>query len=288
MSSAGLITGETRITSTAPAAIKAVGTPRPDLTAKFWRGSLVLLAALALPAAIFVLWHEATARQWISLQVLPPPAWVFNTFIDLLRTGEILANIQISFTRIAWGLMIGASLGFLFGLLIGFSRQADSYLGTTFRAVATVPALGWLPILILLLGIDESLKIVILSKACFVPMAISISQGVRSIPSRLREVADVLTLSRRTRFFKLTLPAIMPFFFTGLRFSTAQAFTSLIVVEMLAGTDGIGYMMVWGRTLFQLDIVMAGIIVVGMAGFSLDLLLRRIEARFPVSEDRHG
>jgi sulfonate transport system permease protein len=139
MSSAGLITGETRITSTAPAAIKAVGTPRPDLTAKFWRGSLVLLAALALPAAIFVLWHEATARQWISLQVLPPPAWVFNTFIDLLRTGEILANIQISFTRIAWGLMIGASLGFLFGLLIGFSRQADSYLGTTFRAVVGCP-----------------------------------------------------------------------------------------------------------------------------------------------------
>ncbi len=88
------------------------------------------------------------------------------------------------------------------------------------------PSLGWLPILILVLGIDESLKIVILSKACFVPMAISISQGVRSIPSSLREVADVLTLSRRTRFFKLTLPAIMPFFFTGLRFSTAQAFTS--------------------------------------------------------------
>lgn len=247
-----------------------------------------LLVAFALPVALGLLWQIAASRAWVSVQVLPPPAWVFQTLVDLVSGGEIVSAVAISLTRIAYGLLIGASLGFLFGLLIGFSRRADAYLGATFRAIATVPSLGWLPILILLLGIEESLKIVILAKACFVPMAISIAEGVRNIPPRLKEVADVLALPPRTRFLKLTLPAIIPFFFTGLRLSTAQAFVSLIVVEMLAGTDGIGYLMVWGRTLFQLDIVIVGMLVVGGAGFLLDILLRRIEARFAAPELRHG
>lgn len=251
-----------------------------------WISGQVALA-LALPAAIGLLWQVAAARQWVSPQVLPPPAWVFQTFLDLSGSGEIAANIAVSVVRIARGLLFGATLGFLFGLLIGFSRQADAYLGPTFRAIATVPSLGWLPILILILGIEESLKTVILAKACFVPMAISIAEGVRTIPPRLKDVADVLDLKPATRFLKLTLPAIAPFFFTGLRLSTAQAFVSLIVVEMLAGTDGIGYMMVWGRTLFQLDIVIVGMIVVGAAGFVLDLALRRLERHF-AGEGHHG
>lgn len=243
--------------------------------------------ALALPLAIGLLWQVATIRQWVSPQVLPLPAWVLQTFLDLSGSGEIADSIAVSFARIVRGLAFGATLGFLFGLAIGFSRKADAYLGPTFRAIATVPSLGWLPILILVLGIEESLKTVILAKACFVPMAISIAEGARTVPPRLREVADVLDLRPATRFLRLTLPAIAPFFFTGLRLSTAQAFVSLIVVEMLAGTDGIGYMMVWGRTLFQLDIVIVGMIVVGAAGFALDLALRRLEARFG-GEARHG
>ena len=97
------------------------------------------------------------------------------------------------------------------------------------------------------------------------------------MPKGLTEVADVLRLRASTRFFKLTIPAIAPFIASGVRLSLSQAFVSLIVVEMLAGTDGLGYMMVWGRTLFQLDIVIVGMIVVGVVGFALDFLLKRAE-----------
>lgn len=256
--------------------------------AQIGRLTAAATTVLALPLSLLALWQFAVLNHWVSPQVLPPPAWVAQTFLELLSSGEIESAIAISFLRTAKGLMIGATLGFFFGLMIGFSRRADFVMGPTFRAIATVPSLGWLPILILILGIDESLKIVILAKACFVPMAISIAEGVRNIPPRLKEVAEVLALRPSTRFFKLTLPAIVPFFFTGLRLSTAQAFVSLVVVEMLAGTDGIGYMMVWGRTLFQLDIVIVGMIVVGGIGFALDLILRRIERRFAGLEKRHG
>jgi len=234
--------------------------------------------ALTGPVCLLVLWWIASAYSWISPQVLPRPDWVFNTFLDLLKDGDIFSAAVVSFQRIAEGFLIGASLGFAFGFLIGKSKIAEAYLGPSFRALAAVPSLGWLPILILLFGIEESVKIIILSKACFVPMAISTAEGARNIPKGFNEVADILGLRARTRFFKLTIPAMAPYIASGVRLSLSQAFVSLIVVEMLAGTDGLGYMMVWGRTLFQLDIVIVGMIVVGVVGFALDLLLKRAEA----------
>lgn len=234
--------------------------------------------ALTGPGSLLVLWWIASAHSWISPQVLPRPDWVFNTFLDLLKDGDIFSAAVVSFQRIAEGFLIGASLGFAFGFLIGKSKIAEAYLGPSFRALAAVPSLGWLPILILLFGIEESVKIIILSKACFVPMAISTAEGARNIPKGFNEVADILGLRARTRFFKLTIPAMAPYIASGVRLSLSQAFVSLIVVEMLAGTDGLGYMMVWGRTLFQLDIVIVGMIVVGVVGFALDLLLKRAEA----------
>jgi sulfonate transport system permease protein len=240
----------------------------------FFVGAVLVLIA---PAGLLALWWVTSTKGWVSPQVLPQPDWVLQTFLDLVGSGDILAAAAVSFRRIAEGFLMGASLGFLFGLLIGKSKMADAYLGPTFRALAAVPSLGWLPILILLLGIEESLKIVILAKACIVPMAISTAEGARYVPKGLTEVADVLRLRASTRFFKLTIPAMAPFIASGVRLSLSQAFVSLIVVEMLAGTDGLGYMMVWGRTLFQLDIVIVGMIVVGVVGFALDFLLKRAE-----------
>lgn len=230
------------------------------------------------PVCLLVLWWAASANSWVPPQVLPRPDWVFNTFLDLLADGDIFSAAIVSFQRIAEGFLIGASLGLAFGFLIGKSKIVEAYLGPSFRALAAVPSLGWLPILILLFGIEESVKIIILSKACFVPMAISTAEGARDIPKGFNEVADILGLRARTRFFKLTIPAMAPYIASGVRLSLSQAFVSLIVVEMLAGTDGLGYMMVWGRTLFQLDIVIVGMIVVGVVGFALDLLLKRAEA----------
>lgn len=258
---------------------EAVANATPSRSRSTWQGTVgTALLVLIAPAAILALWWIASIRGWVSPQVLPQPDWVAQTFVDLVNSGDILSAAVISFRRIAEGFLIGASSGFLFGLLIGRSPTAEAYLGPTFRALAAVPSIGWLPILILLLGIDESLKIVILSKACFVPMAIGTAEGAKNIPRSLSEVADVLGLRTRTRFFRLIIPSMAPFIASGVRLSLSQAFVSLIVVEMLAGTDGLGYMMVWGRTLFQLDIVIVGMIVVGVVGFILDLVLKRLEA----------
>ena len=236
-----------------------------------------ILLSLVLPAAILVLWQVAASFGWMSAQILPAPSFVLATLVDLFKTGEITTNLMISLHRITLGFAFGASAGFLLGLLLGTSQRAREYLEPITRALFAVPTLGWLPIFILIFGIEETLKVLIIAKAVLVPILLNTSQGIRNIPESYLEAARVLRLRPWTRFLKLTVPAALPSIFTGVRLGLSHAFIALVVVEMLAGTEGIGYMMVWGRTLFQTDIVIAGMIVVGAIGFTLDAVLRRIE-----------
>jgi len=101
-------------------------------------------------------------------------------------------------------------------------------------------------------------------------------------------VADVLRLRPATRFLRLTVPAALPTIFGGIRLGLSNAFVALVVVEMLAATEGLGYMMVWGRTLFQLDIVMVGMVVIGVVGLVLDRSLSVIERHVLQWGGRHG
>jgi sulfonate transport system permease protein len=212
-------------------------------------------------------------------QILPAPSIVTATLVDLIRTGEIATNLAISLQRILQGFALGATAGLSLGVLLGTSQRARDYLEPITRALFSIPTLGWLPILILIFGIEETLKVLLISKAVLVPIVLNTSQGIRNIDATYLEVAEVLRLRRTTRFWKLTLPAALPTIFTGVRLGISHAFIALIVVEMLAGTEGVGYMMVWGRTLFQTDIVIAGMIVVGALGYLLDTGLRAIERR---------
>src|SRR5262249_31835401 len=122
--------------------------PRVRLPAR----PLELLLPLALPALLLVAWQLVTAAGWLSPQVLPAPALVLSTLIDLIRGGDIAANLQISLWRISIGFAIGAGAGLAFGIMLGVSRTLDQYFGPLFRALAQVPSLGWVPILMLIFG----------------------------------------------------------------------------------------------------------------------------------------
>ena len=247
-----------------------------------------LLLALALPVAVVALWQWVAARALLPPQILPAPALVLDTFLELARGGELLDGFLVSLQRIASGLGIGVPLGLALGIWLGVSARARDHLEPTLRAVFAVPTLGWIPILILIFGIDEALKVIVIAKAVMVPVVLNTSRGIRNIPLAYTEAARVMRLSLWTRLTRLTLPASLPTVFSGFRLGLSHAFIALIVVEMLAATEGIGYMMVWGRKLFQLDIVIVGIVVVGLTGYALDVLLRRLERSLSRWMPHHG
>lgn len=249
---------------------------------------LDLLLPFALPALLLALWQLVTAEAWLPPQILPPPALVLSTFVDLVRGGDIAANLEISLWRISIGFAIGAGAGLVFGILLGVSRTLDQDVGPLFKALAQIPSLGWVPILMLIFGLDEILKLAIIAKACFVPTALATSQGIRNIPQSYLEVGRALRLRRATLLRRLIIPAALPTVFGGLRLALSHAWIALIVVEMLAASEGVGYMMVWGRTLFQIDIVIVGMLVIGVIGLAMDVGLTRLERRLRRRIPAHG
>jgi sulfonate transport system permease protein len=236
-----------------------------------------ILLPAAFPLGVFIAWQVTTANNWLPVQILPAPATVLSSFWELVTGGEIITNLQISFWRISIGFAVGGLAGLAFGTLLGMSRAFNDMFGPLFKALAQVPSLGWVPILILIFGLDEMLKVIIIAKACFVPIVLATSEGIRNVPRPYREVAEVLRLRRRSVLTKLLIPAALPTVFGGVRLALSHAWIALIVVEMLAAAEGVGYMMVWGRTLFQIDIVIVGMLIIGGIGLLMDAGLTLIE-----------
>lgn len=222
-----------------------------------------------LPVVIYLLWWKAAHAGWMSAQILPAPELVWESARDLLRDG-LVSNLLISLERLAIGFVLGTLGGALLGALMGASVMADEIISPLFYAIAQVPPIALLPLLMVVLGIGEALKLVLIFKAVAIPVAIHTQAGVRAMPWRLREVAGVLRLSVWQRVRLLVLPAALPAFLTGVRQALAQGWLTLIAVELLASSEGIGYLMVYGRQMFQLDVVFVCIVTIGLTGFAID------------------
>ncbi|CAN7378638.1 ABC transporter permease [Pseudorhodoferax sp. LjRoot39] len=256
----------------APAAPAAV--PR---TAARLRGDALL--PWLLPAALLGLWFLGAAQGWISPQVLPPPQFVWETLRDLATSGDLWLHVSASLQRVLVGFAAGALLGLALGSAMGLSRNAEAYLLPSFNALVQIPVLGWLPFVLLLVGIGEPLKYILIAKAALVPVALNTLQGFRQTPLSLREVGRVYGYTPRQQVLEIVLPHAVPTLFTGLRLGFTKAWLSLVVVELVASSEGLGYLIVYGRQLFQLDQVMAAVIVVGAIGYAIDRVLDWAERR---------
>lgn len=258
----------------APAPRKAVRARSPA-----WRAVASRLAGWPFPLLILLLWYVGAEREWIAPQVLPSPAVVWATLADLFRTGEIWGHLQVSLMRVFAGFALGLGFGLLLGVAMGLSPTVKDYLYPLFKAFSQVPVLGWLPLLMLLVGIDEALKIILIAKAALVPVALNTFKGIQGVPTRYIEVARVLRFTRWQLLSKVVFPAAFAPIWNGVRYGFTHAWLALVVVELLASSEGIGFLIVYGRQLFQLDVVLAAVVVVGFVGFVLDKAMALIEAR---------
>lgn len=270
----------------------APAAPRPWLVLPVGRW-LEPILPWVVPLVIAALWWTASHRHWMSAQILPTPELVLQAGRELLA-GELWQQLGVSLKRLLWGLLAGILSGLALGAWLGFSRRAERLVLPTFSALAQVPTLAWIPLFMLFFGIGELLKLVVLIKAIIVPVTLHTLVGVRDAQPRLREAAAVLRLPRRLLLWRLILPAALPAFLTGVRLALAQGWTSLLAVELLASSEGIGYLMVQARQLFMLDIVFVCILVIGLVGAAMDRGIQALDRRLvrwpqqAAGELRHG
>lgn len=242
------------------------------------RPLLSVLVPWFLPAAIALLWVAAVRQGWMSPQILPAPSLVAETAVDLAGN-DLLQNIIASLTRLFLGLVPGVVAGLAIGVLIGLNQRAERLIYPVFALWSQVPNLALIPLLMVFLGIGDALKIAIIFNAALVPMLINTQGGVRDVPPQLREAAAVLRLGFFQRLRLLTLPGSLPALLTGFRLALSSSWTALVVVELLASSEGIGYLMVWGRQMFQLDIVFVCIFVIGLCGAGFEWLVQQLDRR---------
>ncbi len=242
----------------------------------------MLMCALILPLLILCLWWMAFQQQWLPEQILPAPEWVWLSAIDLWYSGDLLFHFGISAKRIVYSVLLGSGVALALGIWLGLSKTAQHYLRPSLNVLAQFPIIGWIPLLMIFLGIDEALKIVAISFAVMTPVLFATLKGIQNVPRQVLEVAEVYQYGSGQRFFKVILPASLPSLISGLRQGIMQAWLALVFVELLASSEGIGFLMVWGRQLMQMDIVYLGMILIGLTGFILDSGLGYIEklARF--------
>lgn len=238
---------------------------------------LAFVLAWVFPLLLLACWQTGAGHGWISPQSLPAPRIVLDTFLRLLDSGELKANIGVSVGRVLSGFVLGAGFGLVLGIAMGLSKTLKEYLYPTFKMLAYVPLLGWLPLLIMVFGIGETLKFVLIAKASFIPITLNTYQGIRNVPANYIEMGRVYRFTHFQLLRRIVFPAAFPSIWSGIRYGLTNSWLILVVVEMLASSEGLGYMMASGQQLFQLDLVLVAVAMVGAIGFLLDKLLEFVE-----------
>ena len=231
------------------------------------------------PILVLLVWYVATALHWISPAKLPGPAAVIEAFRDTIATGVLADDLLMSLQRAAIGLVLGVSIGFILAVIAGLSRLGDSVIDGNVQVKRAIPNLALIPLFIIWLGIGETMKVMVIALGVMVPIYINTHAALRSIDRRYVELGQTVALTRKRFIRDIVIPASLPGFFTGLRLGVTGAWTALVVVETINATSGIGYMISQARTYGQTELVLLGLIIYGVLGFSSDAAVRMIERR---------
>ena len=235
---------------------------------------------VAYALAFLIAWDLAVRFRLVPAQVIVAPLRVWETILELAVSGELWQHIQASLLRVGSGFAIGATGGLAFGLVSSLCKPVHRYTRLLFESIRQVPTVGWIPLLILALGIEEAFKVIVIALSVFFPVALAAIDGIRGVPARYLEVAEVLRFDPLTRITKVILPAALPDLATGLRIGLSRAWMIVVGAELFGSESGLGHLMDWGRQLFQMDLLLAAVLVTAVIGYGIDLIFTRIERRF--------
>ncbi len=239
---------------------------------------LLLAAGLILPIGALLCLEFCVRQGLVSARLLPAPSDIGEVLLDMYRNGTLATHIGISTLRVLMGFVAGSILGILVSCLVGFHRYAEVLLDATIQALRGIPALAWVPLLLIWLGIDEAPKITLIAMGAFFPVYLNLQAGIRNVDRKLIEVGVILGLERTQVIRRILIPAALPHLFTGLRQGLSLAWMFVVAAEMIAATKGIGFLLTDGRETSRPDITLAAIFLLALAGKLSDALLRRFES----------
>jgi ABC-type nitrate/sulfonate/bicarbonate transport system permease component len=233
--------------------------------------------AVAFPMALLLLWEIVSRAGLVNPILFPPPTRIAQTGWELLVEGVLFANFSASLMRIAFGYTIGAVFGITFGLFMGYFRAVGAATSPTLYALYSVPKIAILPLLLVIFGLGETTKIVIVAIPTFFVLAINAMGGVRNLGGGIIEAGRSYGAEGWKLFRYVILPGSLPSIFTGLRVATGLAVTVIIAAEFVAANEGLGYMIWNAWTIFQPERMYVGIVSVALLGAAFSGVISVLE-----------
>jgi sulfonate transport system permease protein len=231
------------------------------------------------PLLLLAVWSGASAAGVLDPRKLSAPWTVVATAADLWRNGTLGSNVAASLQRAAIGCLLGIVIGTVLAVLSGVSRIGGALIDGPVQIQRAIPIIGLAPLLILWLGINEGFKIAVIALGVSITMYVQTYAGLTGIDSRYVELAEVQEYTRREFLQHVVFPGALPGFFVGLRLAVTVSWLILITVEQINALSGIGYMMSQAQLYAQTDVIVVGLAVYGVFGFTSDALLRLIERK---------
>ncbi|MBH1987167.1 MAG: ABC transporter permease [Burkholderiales bacterium] len=239
------------------------------------------LRGLVLPALLLAAWYAVTALNLVNTRLIVPPWGVLTTAWAELAQPDFYAGIGLSLWRDLAGFTLGALAGVAVGVLIGVSRLADRLLGPTFHTARQISLFAWLPLLSALVGTGDLSKVIFIAFSAFYPVVLGTLEGVRGVSQAHAEVARVCGFTWRQTLFRLVLPAASPQVIGGLRLGLICAWLATIGAEFLLVNDGhgLGNIVFKGRMAFNIELILFGLVAIGLVGNAFNRLAAVAEAR---------
>lgn len=243
-------------------------------------GAAISTAAVALAV---LLWQIAGSLQWVDTLFLPPPDELLASLADLLRDGygqiPLWEHIGISIARALVAFVVSIVIGIPLGLAMGRHRVLAAVLDPFVQFLRPLPKIALIPLAIVWLGIGEASKFFLIFIATFLNVLVGSAAAVRNVSEGYLRVAQTLGLSRSQIFWRVVLPHCAGDLFTTVRLAIGIGWTSLVAAELVASTSGVGWMILNAGSYLRTDIVMIGILILGILGYGLDLVLLRLQRR---------
>lgn len=235
-------------------------------------------------AVLLALWWLSTHLGWVKPLFLPSPEVTLKALGDAIQgrtEGQtpLLDQVLVSLTRVFCAFFLAVLTAVPVGLAMGTSRLARGIADPLIEFYRPLPPLAYLPLIVIWLGIGEGAKVTLIYLACFAPLAMAAKAGVRAVPIEQIQAAYALGGSRWQIVRLVIFPAALPEILTGMRIAIGFGWTTLVAAEMVAASVGLGQMVLNASNFLRTDIVVMGIIIIGVLAYLFDILMRYLEAR---------
>jgi NitT/TauT family transport system permease protein len=220
--------------------------------------------------------------------MFPKPIEVASGIVELIQQGLLFKYVVASLFRVTWGFALAVVVGVPFGLLLGWFRRAQEAFNPMIQAFRPISPIAWIPVAILWFGVSDAAPIFLIFLASVFPITVSTMAAVKGVPSVHLRAARNFGLTGPELFRRVILPATLPQILTGLRIALGVAWLVVVAAEMIAVNSGLGYLIIDARNAGKrYDLVAAGMVLIGLIGWLLDLLMRQAE-RFQAVKWAYG